>query len=246
MRSRCIVCSASSSATGAMYRGAGVIVDAEQAELANIAAHGRLRDGKASALQLGHEILLGADDATANQREDGAVARRLRGRTDDARCARAHPPVSDAATASNALPKRSTACRPQSRVMTSGGTRRSVRSPIALTISPSSSAAAATSRAMSRVERDPEHQPAAANPSDGCAAIRERAQRLGEIVANLRRVLDEPLALDRPHHRDRGRARKRSAAERRAVVAGLEDIGARRGEDRPDRERRRRGPWRRS
>ena len=85
----------------------GVVVDAEQTELADVAAHRRLRHREAAAVQLGDQVLLGADDATAHQRRGWRGAARVSPRC---RCVRAEVALmrrsGSASAAVNALPSR--------------------------------------------------------------------------------------------------------------------------------------------
>src|ERR1700730_2793383 len=136
---------------------ARVVVDAQQAELADVAADRCLGHIEVPAAQLLDEILLGVDDLGPHQLENGALARYLASDAERTRSRRHY--ARSSATCTNASPSARTASSASSRPMMSGGTRRNVRAPTALTISPARNAASATCGAMSSLRPTPSIRP---------------------------------------------------------------------------------------
>src|ERR1700730_8765181 len=136
---------------------ARVIVDAEQAELPDVAAHRCLGHIEVAAAQLLDEILLRVDDLGAPELENGALARYLACDAERTRSRRHYGRSS--ARCANASRRRRIASSTSSRPMISGGTRRKVRAPTALTISPARNAASASCGAMSWLRPTPSIRP---------------------------------------------------------------------------------------
>ena len=111
-----------------------------------------------------------------------------------------------------------------------------MRAPTALTISPSSRRPPPPSERCRSSSATPSISPRPRTPAMGAPRSPSALSDSAEVVAHLRGVAHQTLALDRAHHGDRCRARKRTAAEGRSVVARLEDVGAWRGEDGADRQ----------